>query len=110
MKSSRNHVQLAMLAQTGFRLRSCHAATAALGLFVLAAANLWPASAAEPAAAAAVETVTFHVTTAGDDREGTGRGEPFGERSAEHPGAADDNGRSAGEAKEAFQVRPLRRF
>jgi hypothetical protein len=32
MKSSRNHVQLAMLAQTGFRLRSCHAATAALGL------------------------------------------------------------------------------
>jgi hypothetical protein len=68
MKSSRNHVQLAMLARTGFRLRSCHAATAALGLVALAAANLWPASAAEPAAAAAVETVTFHVTTAGDDR------------------------------------------
>ena len=49
------------------------------------------------------------LTTAGDNREGTGRGEPFGERSAEHPGAADDNGRSAGEAKEAFQVCPRRR-
>jgi len=50
MKSSRNHVQLAMLARTGFRLRSCYAATAALGLFILAAAFLRPAVAAEPAA------------------------------------------------------------
>ena len=68
MKSSRNHIQLAMLAQTGFRLRSCHAATAALGLFALAAAFLRPALAAEPAAVAAAKTITLHVAQGGDDR------------------------------------------
>jgi hypothetical protein len=44
------------------------------------------------------------LTPAGDDRERTGSGEPFGERPAEDAGATDDDGRPAGEAEEPLQV------
>ena len=44
------------------------------------------------------------LTTAGDNGEGASCGEPFGERSTEDPGAADDDGRPAGEAEESFEV------